>query len=85
MNNFDVEYHESADKIESKTPAGSWLIKNGRVEFVPWTKIPSTFLYSSQKKNIYVPSYIESVLYRKIEKIQEKEEEDLLLFSKAKR
>ena len=65
----DVQYHEPADVIEAKNPPGSWIINKGKVEYVPWTKIPSTFTYSFKKKRFYVPSYIDSVLFSKMEQV----------------
>ena len=63
----DIEYHESAEAIESKNPPGSWIINKGKVEYVPWTKIPSTFTFSLKKKRYYVPSYIDSVFFSKMD------------------
>ena len=65
-NNYSVQYHDSVDMIESRTSDGSWLLNNGKVEFVPWSKIPSFVTYnkpgSFEYGNAsYVPSYKDSV------------------------
>ena len=65
-NNYSVQYHDSVDMIESRTSDGSWLLNNGKVEYVPWSKIasfvtynkPGSFEYGSAS---YVPSYKDSI------------------------
>ena len=79
----DVQYHETAEIIQSKNPLGTWMINKGNVEYVPWVTVPTTFTFSSEKKNIYVPSYIDSILYSKKQKtkIINNLENDNILFS----
>ena len=62
---YDVQFHDSVETIESKNTDGSWIINKGKVEYVPWSKIPSIFMYSLNPKPNYIPSYIDSILFRK--------------------
>jgi hypothetical protein len=65
-NNYDVQYHDTVAEIESKTKDGSWLLKNGKVEFIPWSKVPSFSTYNKPGSftygtTTYVPSYKDSI------------------------
>jgi uncharacterized protein YxeA len=65
-NNYNVQYHDTVAEIESKTNDGSWLSKNGKVEFIPWSKIPSFSTYNKPGSftygtSTYVPSYKDSI------------------------
>jgi hypothetical protein len=65
-NYHNVQYHDTVAEIESKTNDGSWLSNNGKIEFVPWSKVlsfstynkPGSFTYGA---TTYVPSYKDSV------------------------
>ena len=62
--NYAVQYHDKAEDIETKTPSGYWVLINGQVKFVAWSKIPSIITY--RKSGIYgngnyIPSYTDYV------------------------
>jgi hypothetical protein len=65
-NNYEIQYHDTVADIESRTKNGSWLQKDGKIQFLPWSKIPSfntyyetgSFKYGSGS---YIPTYSDSV------------------------
>ena len=76
---YDVQFHDTVETIESNNTDGSWIVNKGKVEYVPWSKIPSVFTYSSNAKPNYIPSYIDSILFRKHQTINNSNEK-LILF-----
>jgi hypothetical protein len=65
-NNYEVQYHDTVAEIESKSENGSWLQKDGKVQYLPWSQIPSfttyyetgSFKYGSGS---YIPTYSDSI------------------------
>ena len=83
QNDFnDVQFHDSVEMIESKNTDGSWVIKEGKVIYVPWSKIPTTFTYSSNAKPNYIPSYMESIFFSKEQMVKKNTflDDKLILF-----
>lgn len=62
--NYNVQYHDKDEDIETNSSSGSWVLKNGHVEFVSWSRMPSIVTYKKQGmygKGNYIPSYTDSV------------------------
>ena len=65
-NDYNVRYHDTAEEIESRTPSGSWLSNNGKLEYFPWSKIANTIIYYKPGSyeygaSSYIPSYKDSI------------------------
>ena len=61
-NDYNIEYH----KIDNTKPDGSWLIRQGKIEYYPWLNVDQSsnvFKYDVNNTTSYVPSYEDSVYF----------------------